>query len=69
MYKRQIQGNRDLTDAASDFHIPIPGKKGGKKEIVLPNLKSFTTTTGAAFCFLPSLRTIDDLGANKYIKP
>src|SRR6266498_439868 len=64
-----IQGNRDLTDAASDFHIPIPGKKGGKKEIVLPNLKSFTTTIGAAFCFLPSLRTIEDLGADKYMKP
>jgi Dyp-type peroxidase family len=64
-----IQGNRDLTGAASNFHIPIPGKKGGKKEIVLPNLKSFTATIGAAFCFLPSLRTIEDLGADKYMKP
>jgi len=63
-----LLGNRDVTNASPDFLIPIPGKKNEKKEMALPNLKSFTNTIGAAFCFLPSLRTIEDLGANKYMK-
>jgi Dyp-type peroxidase family len=57
-----IQGNRDIANASPNFRIPAPNGGG----IVLQGLKSFVRTKGAAFCFLPSLRTISDLGVGKY---
>ena len=56
-----IQGNPEIAGASTDFHIPGPAG-----DLVISGLKSFLRTKGAAFCFLPSLATIQKLGAGEY---
>jgi Dyp-type peroxidase family len=56
-----LQGNRDIAGALPKFHLPMSAG-----DQVIDGLKSFVHTKGAAFCFLPSLSTIQKLGAGAY---
>lgn len=56
-----IQGNREFPQASGSYRIPLPND-----ELVLGGLDSFVKTRGAAFCFMPSIATIQKLGAGEY---
>lgn len=52
-----IQGNRTLPQASGKFRIPDAGG-----DLALEGVPSLVKTRGAAFCFMPSLSTIQKLG-------